>query len=245
MWLHASVRWRARCSPNRKKRDGSTLDPQQFLRALIGFSVARADFVRGMSLGAISSEREVVKASFQLGADAQIPTGKYTEALAVISALTSTATSKFGPEPESLKRWVLYHAAWLNACVVGGIASNDETSMRAMRAACAKNQALLMEVSADLGLSPKAMVFDKSEQLLSLVSTEAAEGCELHDLVQLGERCVKVAGASFRQEASNLTPLFDGNPDHFRASNRGLMRQQHCLQMQVWRTSSGVRIRRR
>ena len=109
------------------------------MRAFIGFLIARMDFVRGMSLDAITSEQKVVKASFQLGAEAQIPTGQYTKSLAVVSTLTSTGTAKLGPEAKSFKKWVLYHAAWLNACVVGGIAPNDEQSMQAMRSNCAKS----------------------------------------------------------------------------------------------------------
>ena len=49
--------------------DGSTLSPQTFLRALIGFLVARTDYVRGMSLDSLTLEREVVKAAFRPDSD--------------------------------------------------------------------------------------------------------------------------------------------------------------------------------
>ena len=112
---------------------------------------------------------------------------------------------------------MLYHGAWLNTCVVAGLAPNEESAMRVMRQACAKNHAVLIEVSTDL--TPKALLFDKAEQILELLPTEMAETTELHELVSAGARTRKVAGAPFGRE---LTALFDGNTDAFKSANRCL-----------------------
>ena len=103
--------------------------------------------------------------------------------------------------------------------MVAGLASNDESAMKVMRQACAKNHA---EVSTDLGLTPKALLFDKAEQILALLPTEMAETTELHELVSAGARAWKVAGAPFGRESSRLTALFEGSTENFKSANRSL-----------------------
>ncbi|CAK9069381.1 unnamed protein product [Durusdinium trenchii] len=188
--------------------DGSALSDSQFMRGLVGFLVARTHYIRRMGLDALTSKRELMKSCFQLGADSTAPAGHYTESLAVVCALTSTAVSKLGPEQDGLRKWLHYHCAWINAAVIAGLASSSETDLAAMQESCKKNEDTLLEVSRMMGLSTKALIFDKIDRILDLMSKESLEDCELRDIADraVSERSGLMPGrASMWQERVGLS----------------------------------------
>lgn len=120
---------------------------------------------------------------------------------------------------------IYFHGAWINSAVVAGLASNDGSAMKAMRELCVKNLdiwTLFSRHRRSLVCHLKALIFDKSDQILGLLSSEDGEGTELREISDSGSRSSKVACAPFGVEGSNLTALFEGNIDSFRASNRAI-----------------------
>lgn len=84
---------------------GETIGNTQFILSIVGFVVSRTYYyLRGMFVDSLTSERELVKVCFQLGSSSEVPAGNYTQVLALICALCSSAASKLGPESAGIKQ---------------------------------------------------------------------------------------------------------------------------------------------
>ena len=209
--------------------------PTRFSQELSLGCSSRTDYVRGMALDSDSSEQEVAKAAFQLG-----PRNHNTQRPWLLFLLFRQLPRSLG-RPSSLKRWVPYHSAWLNVCVVAALASNDELAMKQLRMICSKNRGFQAKPRAhSQGCGRRQIRAD-----LGAADFRRSGERRAYELVRRAERFSKVAGAPFGQDLSNLRGLRDGNSDSFKAVTRSINPPRHCSSMQVFRMSSRFRISER